>query len=90
MLPSTCDSSNYSILGARQSHADQQSEKHDGPHADHFWDVQRSGGGVLMDMGCHAIAFFRWMLGDVPIRSVYAHCRRRSTVTGPEVTTTPC
>ena len=23
-----------------------QSEKHDGPHADHFWDVSRSGGGV--------------------------------------------
>jgi predicted dehydrogenase len=39
-----------------------QSEKHDGPHAPHFWDVQRSGGGVTMDMGCHAIQFFRWML----------------------------
>ena len=40
-----------------------QTEKHDGPHADHFWDVERSGGGVTMDMGCHAIEFFRWMLG---------------------------
>ena len=49
-----------------------QSEKHDGPHADHFWDVQRSGGGVTMDMGCHAIEFFRWMLGRPKIRSVYA------------------
>jgi predicted dehydrogenase len=39
-----------------------QSEKHDGPHAPHFWDVNRSGGGVTMDMGCHAIEFFRWML----------------------------
>ena len=28
-----------------------QSEKHDGPHAEHFWDVERSGGGVAMDMG---------------------------------------
>lgn len=50
-----------------------QSEKHDGPHADHFWDVQRSGGGVMMDMGCHAIEFFRWMVGrDVPVTEVYA------------------
>jgi predicted dehydrogenase len=48
------------------------SEKHDGPHAAHFWDVARSGGGVTMDMGCHAIEFFRWMLGRPPIRSVYA------------------
>src|SRR5436305_7571657 len=50
-----------------------QSEKHSGPHAAHFWDVTRSGGGVTMDMGCHAIEFFRWMLGRTPIRSVYAH-----------------
>lgn len=49
-----------------------QTEKHDGPHAAHFWDVERSGGGVMMDMGCHAIQFFRWLLGDVPVRSVYA------------------
>lgn len=50
-----------------------QSEKHDGPHAKHFWDVDRSGGGVAMDMGCHAIEFFRWMLGRPAIKSVYAH-----------------
>ncbi len=50
-----------------------QSEKHDGPHAPHFWDVNRSGGGVMMDMGCHAIEFFRWMLGRPPACSVYAH-----------------
>jgi predicted dehydrogenase len=49
-----------------------QSEKHDGPHARHFWDVNRSGGGVTMDMGCHAIEFFRWMIGRPPIKSVYA------------------
>jgi myo-inositol 2-dehydrogenase/D-chiro-inositol 1-dehydrogenase len=49
-----------------------QSEKHDGPHAPWFWDVQRSGGGVTFDMGCHAIEFFRWVLGKRPIRSVYA------------------
>ncbi len=49
-----------------------QSEKHDGPHAPHFWDVERAGGGVTMDMGCHAIEFFRWMLGRPKIKSVYA------------------
>ena len=49
-----------------------QSEKHDGPHADHFWDVERSGGGVTMDMGCHAIEFFRWLNNKNPVKSVYA------------------
>jgi myo-inositol 2-dehydrogenase / D-chiro-inositol 1-dehydrogenase len=48
------------------------SEKHDGPHADHFWDVERSGGGVTMDMGCHAIAFFRWLLDGRRMTSIYA------------------
>jgi predicted dehydrogenase len=46
-----------------------QCEKHDGPHAPWFWDVTRSGGGVTMDMGCHAIEFFRWMLGT-PLSAV--------------------
>ncbi|MFZ9004995.1 MAG: Gfo/Idh/MocA family protein, partial [Robiginitalea sp.] len=50
-----------------------QSEKHDGPHADHFWDVERSGGGVTMDMGCHAFQFFRWLNKNNPVKSVYAH-----------------
>ena len=49
-----------------------QSEKHDGPHADHFWDVEKSGGGVTMDMGCHAIQFFRWLHPNKAIVSVYA------------------
>jgi predicted dehydrogenase len=49
-----------------------QSEKHDGPHAPHFWDVDHAGGGVAMDMGCHAIEFFRWLLNKRPITSVYA------------------
>ena len=50
-----------------------QSEKHSGPHSDWFYDVERAGGGVLMDMGCHAFAWFRWMLGGNPrVESVYA------------------
>jgi myo-inositol 2-dehydrogenase/D-chiro-inositol 1-dehydrogenase len=59
-------------------HLVKQSEKHDGPHASWFYDTQRSGGGVTMDMGCHAIEFFRWLLGGksnggkAQIASVYA------------------
>jgi predicted dehydrogenase len=53
-----------------------QMEKHDGPHAPHFWDVTRSGGGVTMDMGCHAIEFFRWMLGGK-----HSGGRRRANIT---------
>ena len=49
-----------------------QSEKHDGPHSPWFWDVKRSGGGVTLDMGCHAFEFFRWMLGKRKAASVYA------------------
>jgi predicted dehydrogenase len=49
-----------------------QSEKHSGPHAPWFWDVTRSGGGVTMDMGCHAIEFFRWFLGKPKAVSVLA------------------
>lgn len=50
-----------------------QSEKHDGPHSPWFWDVARSGGGVTLDMGCHAIEFFRWMLGKAPGQGSRAH-----------------
>lgn len=48
-----------------------QSEKHDGPHSPWFWDVERSGGGVMLDMGCHGIEFARWILGRPAIKSVY-------------------
>jgi predicted dehydrogenase len=53
-----------------------QSECHFGPHADWFWDVDRSGGGVLMDMGCHSVEFGRWMYGKARPVSVYAHLGR--------------
>ena len=48
-----------------------QSEKHFGPHAPWFWDVNRCGGGALMDLGCHGIAFCYWFLGRPAIQSVY-------------------
>lgn len=50
-----------------------QSEKHFGPHAEWFWDVERSGGGVFMDMGCHGIAFCYWFLDRPKIKSVFCH-----------------
>ena len=51
-----------------------QCEKHSGPHSDWFYDVEQSGGGALMDMGCHGFAWFRWMLGGRPrVLSVQAH-----------------
>jgi predicted dehydrogenase len=59
-------------------HLVKQSEKHDGPHASWFYDTRYSGGGVTFDMGCHAIEFFRWLLGGsapsgkARIISVYA------------------
>ncbi len=49
-----------------------QSEQHYGPHSDWFWDLERSGGGVLMDMGCHGIEFARWVLGKPAARTVAA------------------
>ena len=53
-------------------HLVKQGEKHSGPHADWFWDVGQSGGGALMDLGCHGIAFCWWFLGKPAVRSVYA------------------
>lgn len=51
-----------------------QCEKHSGPHSDWFYDVEQSGGGALMDMGCHGLGWFRWILGGAPkALSVYAH-----------------
>lgn len=49
-----------------------QAEEHIGPHMPWFWDVEKSGGGVLMDMGCHSIEFGRWIFGKKPVKSVTA------------------
>ena len=54
-------------------HLVKQGEKHSGPHSAWFWDVEQSGGGALMDLGCHGIAFCWWFLGKPRITSVYAH-----------------
>ena len=49
-----------------------QSEKHSGPHSDWFYDINLSGGGVLMDMGCHALHGFAGCLKNAKAKSVYA------------------
>jgi len=50
-----------------------QSEEHFGPHMPWFWDIERSGGGVLLDMGCHSIEYARWVFGKPHIKSVVAN-----------------
>src|SRR3954468_14050794 len=54
-------------------HLVKQGEKHSGPHSSWFWDVAQSGGGALMDLGCHGIAFCWWFLGKPNVKTVYAH-----------------
>ena len=52
-----------------------QSEKHSGPHSAWFYKKETAGGGVMMDMGCHALAWFRWMNKRNPVKSVYANMK---------------
>jgi predicted dehydrogenase len=54
-------------------HIVKQSEKHFGPHSAWFWDVKRSGGGALFDLGCHGIAFAWWFLGRPKFVSTTCH-----------------
>ena len=54
-----------------------QSEEHFGPHEPWFWDVNRSGGGVLLDMGCHSVEYARWVFNKPAVKSVYANLGTR-------------
>jgi predicted dehydrogenase len=48
-------------------------EAHSGPHAAHFWDAEKAGGGALLDMGCHTIEAARYFFGkDVPMTEAFA------------------
>ncbi|MBZ0303214.1 MAG: gfo/Idh/MocA family oxidoreductase, partial [Anaerolineae bacterium] len=38
-------------------------EAHPGPHSDWFWDKTLSGGGAIIDIGCHCIAISRNFIG---------------------------
>ncbi len=48
-------------------------ESHSGPHNPWFWDSSLSGGGAMLDMGCHTIEAARYFIGkDNPIIEVIA------------------
>lgn len=38
-------------------------ESHSGPHSPHFWDISKTGGGALNDLGCHTIEAARYAFG---------------------------
>ena len=38
-------------------------ETHPGPHSDWFWDKEKSGGGAIIDLGCHCVEISRNFIG---------------------------
>ncbi|MCG8308261.1 MAG: Gfo/Idh/MocA family oxidoreductase [Cytophagales bacterium] len=48
-------------------------ETHPGPHSDWFWNKDLSGGGAIVDMGCHCIEIARNFIGK-DIRPVEVMC----------------
>jgi len=38
-------------------------ESHSGPHSPHFWDIEKTGGGAMNDLGCHCIEATRYFFG---------------------------
>ncbi len=38
-------------------------ESHSGPHSPHFWDIEKTGGGALNDLGCHCVEAARYFFG---------------------------
>jgi predicted dehydrogenase len=48
-------------------------ETHPGPHSDWFWNKELSGGGAIIDMGCHCIEIARNFIGK-DIRPVEVMC----------------
>lgn len=48
-------------------------EAHPGPHSEWFWDAEKSGGGAIIDIGCHCIEITRSFIGK-DIRPVEVMC----------------
>lgn len=48
-------------------------ETHSGPHSDWFWNKEFSGGGAIIDLGCHCIEIGRCFIGK-DIRPVEVMC----------------
>ena len=48
-------------------------ETHPGPHSDWFWNKELSGGGAIVDMGCHCIEIARNFIGK-DVRPVEVVC----------------
>ncbi|MEE9166678.1 MAG: Gfo/Idh/MocA family oxidoreductase [Candidatus Neomarinimicrobiota bacterium] len=48
-------------------------ETHPGPHSAWFWDMEKAGGGAIVDMGCHCIEIIRKFIGK-EIRPIEVMC----------------
>ncbi len=48
-------------------------ETHSGPHSDWFWNKEMSGGGAIVDLGCHCIEIARSFIGK-DVRPVEVVC----------------
>ena len=48
-------------------------ETHSGPHSDWFWNKELSGGGAIIDLGCHCVEIARSFIGK-EIRPVEVMC----------------
>ena len=48
-------------------------ETHSGPHSDWFWNKEISGGGAIVDLGCHCIEIIRNFIGK-NVRPVEVMC----------------
>ncbi len=48
-------------------------ETHPGPHSEWFWDLEKAGGGCILDLGCHCVEIARSYIGK-DIRPVEVMC----------------
>lgn len=48
-------------------------ETHPGPHSDWFWDIEKAGGGCILDLGCHCVEITRSYIGK-DIKPVEVMC----------------